>query len=260
MPLSKSQKQKIQELLSTKLDKKLKNYGRETTSMPFLTRLVQDNEKIAAYSFIHSLATTLGSSIYEEVSVILASESADETLIKYDVGGEISSNQKTVITDIISGLRNGTRCANIKEETKEILNASSENGKFQKSGRVADFYMKRNGEEYYFEIKTPKPNIDIFEKSKEKLLEWVARRRKPIKVYLAFPYNPYHPNPYQRFTQVGMMDAPNDFLVGDEYWDCIGGKDTFPELLRVFDEIGHDYKEQLNRKFKEIAKEKLDPR
>ena len=258
MALSNNQKQKIKELLSKKIENKLKLYGRETTSMPFLARLIQDNEKIAAYSFIHSMATTLGMSIYEDVSVIIASETAEEAFRNYGVGGAISKEQKTVISNIVSQLRNGDRVAKINEEIKEVLDASSENGEFQKSGNIADFYMKRDGQEYYFEIKTVKPNIDVFEKSKTKLLEWVARRRMPVNVYLAFPYNPYHPKPYHRFTEVGMMDAPNDFLVGDEYWDFIGGKNTFPELLKTFDEVGKDFKDQLNKKFKQIAKEKLD--
>ena len=258
MALSNNQKQKITDLLSKKIENKLKSYGRETTSMPFLARLIQDNEKIAAYSFIHSMATTLGMSIYEDISVILAAETSEEAFRNYGVGGAISNEQKTVISNIISKLRNGNRIAKIDEEIKEVLEASAENGEFQKSGNIADFFMKRNGQEYYFEIKTVKPNIDVFEKSKTKLLEWVARRRMPVNVYLAFPYNPYHPKPYHRFTEVGMMDSPNDFLVGDEYWDFIGGENTFPELLKTFDEVGKDFKDQLNKKFKQIAKEKLD--
>jgi len=258
MALTDTQKQKIKELLSDKLEKKLNSYGRETTSMPFLARLIQDNEKIAAYSFIHSMATTLGMSIYEEVSVILASETAEESFRNYGVGGVISKAQKSVIGNIIAKLRNGEREADIEKEIKEVLKASTENGEFQKSGNIADFYMKRNEEEYYFEIKTVKPNIDVFEKSKTKLLEWIARRRKSVNVFLAFPYNPYHPEPYSRFTESGMMDTLNDFLVGAEYWDFIGGKGTFPELLKTFDEVGKQFKEQLNQKFKDIAKEKLD--
>ena len=258
MALSNNQKQKIIDLLAKKIENKLKSYGRETTSMPFLARLIQDNEKIAAYSFIHSMATTLGMNIYEDISVILASETSEEAFRNYGVGGVISNEQKTVISNIISKLRNGTRIAKIDKEIKEVLEASAENGEFQKSGNIADFFMKRNGQEYYFEIKTVKPNIDVFEKSKTKLLEWVARRRIPVNVYLAFPYNPYYPKPYHRFTEVGMMDSPNDFLVGDEYWDFIGGRNTFPELLRTFDEVGKNFKDQLNKKFKQIAKEKLD--
>lgn len=258
MSLSKSQKQKIQELLANKINSKLKSYGRETTSMPFLARLIQDNEKIAAYSFIHSMATSLGMSIYEDISVIIASEKADEAFRNYGVGGVISKQQKTQISNIVMELRNKNRTADIKVEAQQVLEASAENGEFQKSGNIADFYMNRSGIEYYFEIKTVKPNIDVFEKSKTKLLEWVARRRKPVKVYLAFPYNPYHPKPYQRFTEVGMMNPPNDFLVGSEYWDFIGGKNTFTELLVVFDEVGKSFKYQINNKFKQIAKEQID--
>ena len=171
MSFSKDQKYKIINLLSTKLEKKLKTYDRETTSMPFLARMIQDSKKIAAYSFIHSIATSLGMSIYEDVSVIIASENSDECFRNYGLGGAISRKQKSVINRIINNLRNGTSVANITKEREMVLLASAENGKFQKSGNIADFYMKRNNKEYYFEIKTPKPNIDIFEKSKTKLLE-----------------------------------------------------------------------------------------
>jgi hypothetical protein len=258
MPVSKAQKDQIEQLLSKKIENKLKKYGRETTSMPFLARLIQDSEKIAAYSFIHSLATTLGMSIYEEVSVILASENAEECFRNYGVGGAISRAQKAVISSIVSDLRNGARVSNIEDEIKEVLTASSKDAEFHKSGNIADFYMKRDGQEYYFEIKTVKPNIDVFEKSKYKLLEWVARRRSNIKVFLAFPYNPYHPQPYSRFTEVGMMNAPHDFLVGEEYWNFLGGINTFSELLETFDTVGKKYKERLDRKFKEIAETKIE--
>ena len=120
------------------------------------------------------------------------------------------------------------------------------------------FYMKRDGKEYYFEIKTVKPNIDVFEKSKTKLLEWVARKRSYINVFLAFPYNPYHPAPYERFTESGMMDPPNDFLIGEKYWDFLGGKNTFVELLGLFNKTGEAFKDQLNKKFKEIAQQKFN--
>lgn len=127
----------------------------------------------------------------------------------------------------------------------------------QKAGNIADFYMLRDGIEYFFEIKTVKPNIDVFEKSKLKLLEWIARKRQHVKVYLAFPYNPYHPQPYSRFTETGMMNHPNDFLIGEEYWDLIGGENTFPSLLETFDEVGKEYKDRLKAKFKEIAEQKI---
>lgn len=257
MALSNEQRTKIKALLTKKIENKLKKYDRETTSMPFLSRLIQDDEKIAAYSFIHSMATTLGMSIYEDVSVIIASSSSQECFRNYGVGGVISREQKSAIAKIITELRNNERTADIKKETKEILKVPATSGKFQKAGNIADFYMLRDGIEHFFEIKTVKPNIDVFEKSKTKLLEWVARKRKPVKVFLAFPYNPYHPEPYSRFTETGMMNHPKDFLIGDEYWDFIGGKNTFTDLLQTFDEVGKEFKKRLKKKFQEIATQKI---
>ena len=222
MALTKEQKQEIQLLLEKKIDNKLKKYARESTSMPFLSRLIQDSEKVAAYSFIHSIATTLGMSIYEDVSVIIVKNTAKECFRNYGMGGVLSKDQKSVISTIITELRNKERKANIKQEAREVLKASSDNGKYQKEGNIVDFYMLRDGQEFYFEIKTVKPNIDVFTKSKTKLLEWIARKRKSIKTILAFPYNPYHPEPYSRFTEQGLLERGEEFLVGDEYWDFWG--------------------------------------
>ncbi len=257
MALSKSQKEKIVALLERKIEDKLRRYARETSSMPFLTRLIQDSEKVAAYSFIHSIATSLGMSIYEDVSKIIAEETADECFTKYDVGGVISREQKSVIDDIVRGLRNGDGKVNHAKEIKQVLSASAKDGKAQKEGRIADFYMKRGSKEYYFEIKTVKPNIDVFTKSKTKLLEWVARRRSPIKVYLAFPYNPYHPQPYERFTEQGVLERGEEFLIGKEYWDFLGNGNTFEELLTLFDEVGKKFKKRIQAKIQEVAREKM---
>ena len=257
MSLSADQKEKIVTLLSRKITEKLKRYARESSSMPFLVKLMQDREKVAAYSFIHSLATTLGMSIYEEVSKIIATQSSTECFTKYDIGGVISRDQKSVIDNILRELRNGNRKCNIETEIEEVLKANPQNGKVQKEGRIADFYMLRDDIEQYFAIKTVKPNIDVFTKAKTKLLEWVARKRKKIKVILAFPYNPYYPNPYERFTMQGLLKSGEDLLIGDEYWNYLGGENTFEELLNLFDYVGKLYKDKVAEKISEVAKSKL---
>ncbi len=257
MALSNTQKNEIKDLLKTTLKNKLANYKRESSYMPFLSKLIQDNEKVAAYSFLHSISTSLGMSIYEEVSKIIAKPSSQEVNRHVSVGGTLSSNQKETIAKIVNELREGKRTVNRKKEVQEVLSASSANGKAQKDNDIADFYMKRNNQDFFFEIKTVKPNIDIFTKSKVKLLEWVARKQKPINAILAFPYNPYHPEPYSRFTEQGVVEHGTEFLIAEEYWDFIGGNGTFKELLLLFDEVGKELKEEIQKKIKEVAKEKL---
>lgn len=258
MDISKEQREKIEKLLVSMIEKKLKRYTRETSSMPFLVRLIQDSRKVASYSFIHSIATSLGMSVYEEVSQILAEDNSEECFRKYDLGGVISKEQKSVIDNIIRELRNKERNPYYEKEMLLVLNAPSKNGKQQKEGRVCDFYMLRNGTEYLFEIKTVKPNIDIFTKSKTKLLEWIARRRKPVRAILAFPYNPYFPKPYKRFTEQNLMQMGVDFLVGEEYWDLLSGENTYIELLEIFDSVGKKWKDEILAKIEQVAKEKME--
>lgn len=253
MSLNRCQKEEIKKLLVKTLEKKLKKYKRETSYLPFLAALIQDSEKVAAYSFIHSIATSLGMSIYEHISVIISSNNSEKCFRNYGVGGVISPAQKRVINRIVNEIRNKERKSNIEEEINEVLNASIAGAKFQKDGNIADFFMLKNKIEYYFEIKTVKPNTDVFARSKTKLLEWVARRQKKVKVFLAFPYNPYYPKPYNRFSEIGMMSPPHDLLVGDKYWNFIGGKRTYYDLISTFEEVGALYKNKLKDKFHEIA-------
>jgi len=253
LPLNTQQKEEIKELLVKSLENKLKKYKRETSYLPFLAALIQDSEKVAAYSFIHSIATTLGMSIYEQISVIITKDNSEKCFRNYGVGGAISSAQKKVIDKIVNDIRNKSRKSDHKKEIDEVLKASSEGAQFQKDGNIADFYMLKNNIEHYFEIKTVKPNTDVFARSKIKLLEWVARRQKEIRVFLALPYNPYYPEPYRRFSEVGMMDPPNDLLVGEEYWNFLGGKRTYSDLLKIFNEVGIQYKDHIKNKFLEIV-------
>ncbi|MFH1608234.1 MAG: TdeIII family type II restriction endonuclease, partial [archaeon] len=229
---------------------------RETTSMPFLTRLMQDKEKVASYSFIHSLLTTLGMSIYEEVSRIIAEPHFDNVETGYDVKGEISNEENSVISKILQEIKNRMRKADKEIEIKEILKCKSDGGR--KIKIRADLFLKKGDDEYYIEIKTAKPNIDVFVKSKQKLLEWIALRKKKVNTILAIPYNPYAPEPYSRFTMQGFLDEEKELYVAEKFWELLGGKGTYEEVLEIFDEIGKEFKEKIQEKIGEVARGKIE--
>ena len=256
MVLNQQQVKEIKDLLRLKINEKLTNYVRETTSMPFLVKLMQDSEKVASYSFIHSLATILGQSVYEKVAKIIAQPHFDEVETGYDVKGEITNEQNSIISQILQEIKSKTRKANKEEEIKEILKSNSEGGR--KITVRADLFLKRGNEEYYIEIKTAKPNIDVFVKSKQKLLEWIVLRKKKVNTILAIPYNPYHPEPYSRFTMQGYLDEEKELYVAEKFWELLGGKGTYKEVLDIFDEVGKEFKEKIQAKIKEVAKEKME--
>jgi len=256
MTLNQEQTQKIKDLLSLKINEKLTNYVRETTSMPFLVKLMQDSEKVASYSFIHSLATILGQSVYEKVAKIIAEPHFDKVETGYDVEGEITNEQNTIISKILQEIKVRTRKANKEQEIKEILKANSDGGR--KIKVRADLFLKKGADEYYIEIKTAKPNIDVFVKSKQKLLEWISLRKKKVITILAIPYNPYHPEPYSRFTMQGYLDEEKELYVAEKFWELLGGKGTYKEVLDIFDEVGKEFKEKIKNKIKEVAEEKME--
>lgn len=51
-----------------------------------------------------------------------------------------------------------------------------------------------------------------------------------------------------------MLEREKEFLIGKEYWDFLGGKNTFEQLLELFDLVGKKFKEKIQQKIKQVAK------
>jgi hypothetical protein len=71
MALSPEQKDKIKSVIRECLRNKFETYRHESTSMPFHYRLL-GRDRMALFSFIQSLNTTFGTSIFEPVAEELA--------------------------------------------------------------------------------------------------------------------------------------------------------------------------------------------
>lgn len=203
MALSKQQHDKIKNYLIAKIREKLSTYKPETQSMPFHFRLL-GKDRMALFSFIHSVNTTLGTSIFEKIGQIITKPLANESKDRYILQGFISEEAVLTIDSIIRKLRSATRKPNKNLETKEVLIASLRKKMGRKLKKRVDlFVVNKDGTENYFEIKTAKPNINEFIGIKKQLLDWIAMRgsMKPnvkIKTFVAIPYNPYEPQPYER--------------------------------------------------------------
>lgn len=75
MPLTSPQKLQIQEVIKNCLRSKFKNYKPESNYMPFHHALL-GKDRMALFSFIQSLNTTFGSSIFEPVAIALSANSS----------------------------------------------------------------------------------------------------------------------------------------------------------------------------------------
>ena len=70
-----------------------------------------------------------------------------------------------------------------------------------------------------------------------------------INTLIAIPYNPYAPEPYNRWTMAGMLDLHNELKVAEEFWDFLGGKGAYGDLLDCFERVGIEMREEIDKYF-----------
>lgn len=226
--------------------------------MPFQYRLLGKN-RMALFSFIHSVNTMLGQSIFEQVGELIAKPRANQAVGQYKkLEGYISDQAVLTIDTIMRELRASKRVSNKEKETREVLAVATQGNLGSKIKKRVDLFVKfKDDSEWYFELKTAKPNINEFTGIKKQLLDWVAIRGSQgavseLKTIVAIPYNPYEPEPYERWTLQGLFDLKNEVLVGDEFWDLLGGKGTYEDLLKVFEEAGLELYDEIDSKMKSL--------
>ncbi len=255
MPLSHQQEGEISELLKQKIRQKLQSYSPETNNMPFHTRLL-GRDRMALFSFIHSINTTLGTSVFEQVARIIADPNFRQAVHQYrDFNNTISRSAQHVIQEIMDELVSARSTPNKVEETAKVLHVSQMGDLVKvKRPRIDLFLESTDGTEYYFDLKTAKPNISDFRGYKRQLLEWVAIRGAQdntanVRTLIAIPYNPYEPEPYQRWTLQGLFDLENEIMVAEEFWNFLGGEETYEQLLDVFETVGIELRPEIDARF-----------
>jgi len=260
MALTTQQSKQIKEYLVGKIRQKLATYDPETNSMPFHFRLL-GKDRMALFSFIHSVNTTLGTSIFEQVGAMIAEPHANKTIGQYkEFKGFVSSAAVLTIDTIMRELRVATRKPNKLKETKEVLAVVSKGNQGKKLKKRVDLFVEmKDGTEYYFELKSAKPNINEFTGIKKQMLDWIAMRgsenpKAKVKTIVAIPYNPYEPKPYERWTLQGLFDLKEEVLVGVEFWDLLGGEGTYEDLLKVFEQAGLELYDEIDKKMKGLNK------
>ncbi|MEM4834510.1 MAG: TdeIII family type II restriction endonuclease [Ferroplasma sp.] len=254
MSLTKEQVENVENVLKTSLRNKFRNYKPEPASMPFHTRLL-GKDRLALYSFIHSLNTNFGTSIFEPVAVTLAKKTFKEAKSHISAGEYISEGAQMEIQKIMDNLTTAVASPDKPREIEAIRKVCQQGNMVRVKPTQVDVYIEnKNGVIYFFDIKTEKPNVGGFKEFKRTLLEWVAvalasNPTLEINTLIAIPYNPYEPQPYNRWTMRGMLDMDNELKVANEFWDFIGGIGAYPELLNCFERVGIELRPEIDNYF-----------
>src|SRR3989337_4298957 len=96
----------IDDVIRISLRDKFLNYKPESNNMPFHYRLL-GKDRMALFSFIQSLNTTFGISIYEPVARELAKVTFKEVNTQYELGNIITQEAQSEIQKIMNGLSVG---------------------------------------------------------------------------------------------------------------------------------------------------------
>jgi len=243
MGLTEEIKQSTQQYIIDTLRKKFKNYVVGDEVMPFHYRLL-GKDRMALYSFIQSINTMFGTSIFEQTAVKLAQNRFKVAKSQVKAFNKISNQAQSTIQTIIDKLSSSQTAPNKLYETELILDAvRNANLHAIKTPRV-DVWLETYDEELFLiDIKTVKPNKSNFIDFKRTLLEWVAvelaeKEDRKVHSLIAMPYNPYEPEPYRSWQLRGMLDLNHELLVGKAFWDFVGGESAYEDLLDCFETAG----------------------
>ena len=254
MSLNPSKIKNIEDILRNSLRDKFQNYKPESSSMPFHARLL-GKDRLALYSFIHSMSTNFGTSIFEPVAVILAKGNFKTIRLHTSVGDSISTQAQAEIQGIMDTLITATAIPDKGKETQAIRSVCNNGRMVKVKPTLVDIFLEDNkGALYLFDLKTAKPNVGSFKEFKRTLLEWVAvtlasNPMVEVNTLIAIPYNPYEPEHYNRWTMRGMLDLNEELKVAEEFWDFLGGAGTYQELLDCFERVGIELRPEIDSYF-----------
>jgi hypothetical protein len=97
------------------------------------------------------------------------------------------------------------------------------------------------------------PNSDQTKVSKEKIFKLLAMQPKKVDyAFYALPYNPYGKKEDYNWSFPSRwfnMQEDECVLIGDEFWELIGGEGTYSKFVQEVNLLGKDYRERIYKEF-----------
>ncbi|WP_457611938.1 TdeIII family type II restriction endonuclease [Methanocaldococcus sp.] len=209
---------------------------------PFHMALLPE-EFLRIQGFFRSFSTSLGQGVFEYIAKIIAEDSGKWEIVKRNAKFLATSSPN--VQSFIDSLLENIERKNIKPYPISLPKPVDDS----KKEIVVDLYLKDDTFDYFIEIKSPKPNKDQVRRTKEKFLYLLSTPDYNAKTFFAFPYNPYGENKKNykwSFTKI-YFDINNEVLIGNEFWDFIGGKGTYNDLLTLFKKFGEERSKEMIR-------------
>ena len=223
---------------------------------PLYAALVPD-EIFKGSHFERRFVTPFGG-VWEKLAIVAANKGLGYGEKGRTITGKVNAERLRRIQEVLNNLEYGV------EEKKRIRPDWDNELKYILEGRntkfipvivISDVYAedKKNKKKYAFELKAPLPNSDQTKVSKEKMLKLYSMEPLQVDgVFYALPYNPFGKREnYSWAFPARWFDMKNDevVLIGDEFWEKIGGLGTYKAFIEAVNEIGTEYKNRIYKEF-----------
>lgn len=222
---------------------------------PLYAALVPD-EIFKGSHFERRFVTPFGG-VWEKLGKVVGEASRGKSELGKSIHGNIKQGRLSRIQETLNNLEHSSEGIlrirpNWNKELKYILEGEGEE---IPTTVICDLYVEdsKTNERLSFEIKAPLPNSDQTKVSKEKIFKLYAMENKPItNAYYCLPYNPYGKKvDYKWSFPKRWFDMVNDpcVLIGEEFWDLLGGEGTYQNFITIVSELGKKYHEQIYKEY-----------
>lgn len=223
---------------------------------PLYAMLVPD-EIFKGSHFERRFVTPFGTA-WERLALAAAEKGLGHGELGHQITGRVNRERLRRIQQILNELEHGQegekrRRPDWKSELEFVLEGQSKQS--VPVTVVCDVYAEaaRKNRRYAFELKAPLPNSDQTKVSKEKMLKLYAMESPQVdEAYYALPYNPYGSRAKYAWSYparwFNMKDDPV-VLIGDEFWEKIGGTGTYQAFISAVNEIAPEYKDRIYREY-----------
>ncbi len=222
---------------------------------PLYAALVPD-EIFKGSHFERRFVTPFGS-VWENLAVAAANFGLGKGTKGYSIFGSVKEERLRRITEVLNTLEHPPKNQSRQKpdwerELKYIMAGGGNDVGVQ---IICDVYAEdtNSGKKYAFEIKAPLPNSDQTKVSKEKILKLYSMEPRQVDgAYYALPYNPYGKRENYNWAFPARwfnMKEDEVVLIGDEFWEKIGGIGTYQAFIQAVNEVGKEYKERIYREY-----------
>jgi Type II restriction endonuclease, TdeIII len=256
----------IKEVVSKMMDRVMENVlvndpfvkEKHHASKPLYAALIPD-EIFKGSHFERRFVTPFGN-VWEKLARVVAIEAHGNCSMGHTIIGNVGAESLRRIQEVLNKLEH-----NIKGKDKAKPDWKTELEYIRQGGGepipvsvTCDIFIhsETTKKKYAFELKAPLPNSDQTKVSKEKMFKLLSMNPPQVDfAFYALAYNPYGRKedykwgfPLRWFN----MQKDESVLIGDEFWELIGGKGTYNNFITEVNLLGKEYRERIYREFLQI--------